>query len=52
VSTAAYQATAAAETAAGGPDGPADGGEDQSSGDGGSPDQGNEEVVEGEFKEA
>jgi molecular chaperone DnaK len=52
VSTAAYQATAAAETAAGGPDGAADSGEDQSSGDGGSPDQGNEEVVEGEFKEA
>jgi molecular chaperone DnaK len=52
VSTAAYQATAAAETAAGGPDGPAEGGEDQSSGDGGPPDQGNEEVVEGEFKEA
>jgi molecular chaperone DnaK len=52
VSTAAYQATAAAGPAAGGPDGSADGGEDQSGGDGGSPDQGNEEVVEGEFKEA
>ena len=52
VSTAAYQATAAAEPAAGGPDGSADGGEDQSGGDGGSPDQANEEVVEGEFKEA
>jgi molecular chaperone DnaK len=52
VSTAAYQATAAAETAAAGPEGAAEGGEDQSSGDGGPPDPGNEEVVEGEFKEA
>ena len=52
VSTAAYQATAAAGPAADGPDNPADGGEDQSSGDAGSSDQGNEEVVEGEFKEA
>jgi molecular chaperone DnaK len=52
VSTAAYEATAAAGPAADGPEGSADGGEDQSGGDGGSPDQENEEVVEGEFKEA
>jgi molecular chaperone DnaK len=48
VGTAAYQATPPTGPAAGGPDG--DG--DQSGSAGGSPDQGNEEVVEGEFKEA
>jgi molecular chaperone DnaK len=49
VSTAAYQAAAAAGEAA---DGPTDGEGDQSGSTGGSPDQGNEEVVEGEYKEA
>jgi molecular chaperone DnaK len=54
VSTAAYQAAAAADPAAGGPadGGPADGEGDQSGSAGGSSDQGNEEVVEGEYKEA
>jgi molecular chaperone DnaK len=52
VSTAAYQAAAASGAAAGGPGGPEDGGDDQSGGAGGSSDQGNEEVVEGEYKEA
>jgi molecular chaperone DnaK len=49
VSTAAYQATPPTGPAAGGPTGD-DG--DQSESAGGSSDQGNEEVVEGEFKEA
>ncbi len=52
VSTAAYQAAAASGAAATGPGGPEDGGDDQSGGAGGSSDQGNEEVVEGEYKEA
>jgi molecular chaperone DnaK len=52
VSTAAYQAAAASGASAGGPGGPEDGGDDQSGGAGGSSDQGNEEVVEGEYKEA
>ncbi len=52
VSTAAYQAAPDAGAAAGTPDGAADAGDDQSAGEGGPPDQGNEEVVEGEFKEA
>jgi molecular chaperone DnaK len=49
VSTAAYQAASTAGPAAGGPE---DGGADQPAGSDGSSDQGNEEVVEGEFKEA
>jgi len=49
VSTAAYQASAAAGPETGGPSG---GDDDQSGPTDGSPDQGGEEVVEGEFKEA
>jgi molecular chaperone DnaK len=49
VSTAAYQAAGAAGPATGAPAGK-DG--DQSGSAGGPPDQGNEEVVEGEYKEA
>ncbi len=52
VSTAAYQATAAAETEGAGPAEAAEGEADQSGSAGGSSDQGNEEVVEGEYKEA
>jgi molecular chaperone DnaK len=48
-STAAYQASAAAGPETGGPSG---GDDDQSGPTDGSPDQGGEEVVEGEFKEA
>ncbi|MGA3058488.1 MAG: molecular chaperone DnaK [Candidatus Limnocylindrales bacterium] len=52
VGTAAYQASAADGAAAGGKGSAGDEGEDQSGGEGGPPDQGNEEVVEGEYKEA
>ena len=49
VSTAAYQAASAAGEA---PAGSSDDTGDQSGSTGGSPDQGGEEVVEGEYKEA
>jgi molecular chaperone DnaK len=52
VGTAAYQSSAADGAAAGGEGGSGDEGDDRSGGEGGPPDQGNEEVVEGEFKEA
>jgi molecular chaperone DnaK len=54
VGTAAYQAAAAGAEAGGpgGSGGPGEGGDDQAGGSDGSSDQGNEEVVEGEYKEA
>jgi molecular chaperone DnaK len=52
VSTAAYQAASAASAAGEASGGSSDGSGDQPGPDGGSPEQGGEEVVEGEFKEA